>query len=178
VIVLQLVASLRIFDQYYLMAGGGSNLSPENVAIQYIYNSGFVGFRIGYASALSYILFFFILIVALELALIGALQVVQERVEIPGDRGLVPLVGVGDLDEGSAHGRERVRDRLRDGDEPAPEGRELARRGVRDEGFIAEGALDGRLRGGHQGFEFVVACGHGGDGRVADPANLLGGVLA
>ena len=65
VIVLQLIASLRIFDQYYLMAGGGSNLSPENVFIQYIYNSGFVGFRVGYASALSYILFFFILLVAL-----------------------------------------------------------------------------------------------------------------
>jgi multiple sugar transport system permease protein len=65
VIVLQLIASLRIFDQYYLMAGGASNLSPENVFIQYIYNSGFTGFRVGYASALSYILFFFILLVAL-----------------------------------------------------------------------------------------------------------------
>ncbi|MCD0446148.1 sugar ABC transporter permease [Glycomyces sp. A-F 0318] len=65
VIVLQLIASLRIFDQYYLMAGGGMNLSPENVFIQYMYNSGFTGLRVGYASALSYILFFFILLVAL-----------------------------------------------------------------------------------------------------------------
>jgi multiple sugar transport system permease protein len=65
VITLQLIASLRIFDQYYLMAGGGMNLSPQHVAIQYIYNTGFTGLRVGYASALSYILFFFILLVAL-----------------------------------------------------------------------------------------------------------------
>ncbi|GAA1675488.1 sugar ABC transporter permease [Glycomyces endophyticus] len=65
VIVLQLIASLRIFDQYYLMAGGASNLATENVFIQYIYNSGFVGFRIGYASALSYILFACIIVIAL-----------------------------------------------------------------------------------------------------------------
>lgn len=65
VLVLQMIASLRIFDQYYLMAGGGMNLSPENVFIQYMYNSGFTGLRVGYASALSYILFVFILVVAL-----------------------------------------------------------------------------------------------------------------
>ncbi|SDL58605.1 carbohydrate ABC transporter membrane protein 1, CUT1 family [Glycomyces sambucus] len=65
VIVLQLIASLRIFDQYYLMAGGAANLATENVFIQYIYNSGFVGFRIGYASALSYILFVCIIVIAL-----------------------------------------------------------------------------------------------------------------
>lgn len=64
VIVLQMIASLRIFDQYYLMAGGGMNLSPENVFIQYMYNSGFTGLRVGYASALSYILFVFILLIA------------------------------------------------------------------------------------------------------------------
>ncbi|WP_100448467.1 carbohydrate ABC transporter permease [Glycomyces xiaoerkulensis] len=65
VIVLQLINSLRIFDQYYLMAGGGTNLSPEKVAIQHIYEMGFTGLRVGYASALSYILFVFILIVAI-----------------------------------------------------------------------------------------------------------------
>lgn len=65
VIVLQMINSLRIFDQYYLMAGGETNASAEQVMIQYIYNSGFAGLRIGYASALSYLLFAFILLVSL-----------------------------------------------------------------------------------------------------------------
>jgi multiple sugar transport system permease protein len=64
VLVLQLIASLRIFDQIYLMTGGGPLRSTE-VAIQYIYISGFEGFRIGYASALSYVLFVLILLVSI-----------------------------------------------------------------------------------------------------------------
>jgi multiple sugar transport system permease protein len=64
VIVLQLIASLRIFDQMYLMTGGGPDRATE-VAIHYIYISGFEGYRIGYASALSYVLFVLILIVSI-----------------------------------------------------------------------------------------------------------------
>jgi multiple sugar transport system permease protein len=64
VIVLQLIASLRIFDQMYLMTGGGPDRATE-VAIQYIYISGFEGYRIGYASALSYVLFVLILVVSI-----------------------------------------------------------------------------------------------------------------
>ncbi|WP_030154977.1 carbohydrate ABC transporter permease [Glycomyces sp. NRRL B-16210] len=64
VIVLQLIASLRIFDQMYLMTGGGPNRATE-VAIHYIYIAGFEGYRIGYASALSYVLFVLILIVSI-----------------------------------------------------------------------------------------------------------------
>ncbi|THV35774.1 carbohydrate ABC transporter permease [Glycomyces buryatensis] len=64
VIVLQLIASLRIFDQMYLMTAGGPNRATE-VAIHYIYIAGFEGFRIGYASALSYVLFVLILIVSI-----------------------------------------------------------------------------------------------------------------
>lgn len=64
VIVLQLIASLRIFDQMYLMTGGGPNRATE-VSIHYIYIAGFEGFRIGYASALSYVLFVLILIVSI-----------------------------------------------------------------------------------------------------------------
>lgn len=62
VLVLQLVASLKIFDQVYLMTGGGPNFSTRPI-IQYIYESGFTSFRIGYASAISY-LFFVVIIVA------------------------------------------------------------------------------------------------------------------
>lgn len=64
VIVLQLIASLRIFDQMYLMTAGGPNRATE-VAIHYIYIAGFEGYRIGYASALSYVLFVLILIVSI-----------------------------------------------------------------------------------------------------------------
>ncbi|GAA3816299.1 sugar ABC transporter permease [Sphaerisporangium flaviroseum] len=64
VVVLQLLASLKVFDQIYLMTGGG----PENATrpiIEYAYDIGFTGYRIGYASAVSYILF--VLIVAVSL---------------------------------------------------------------------------------------------------------------
>ncbi|GAB3236016.1 sugar ABC transporter permease [Glycomyces halotolerans] len=64
VLVLQMIASLRIFDQMYLMTGGGPNRATE-VAIHYIYISGFEGYRIGYASALSYVLFVLIMIVSI-----------------------------------------------------------------------------------------------------------------
>ncbi|NUQ90639.1 MAG: sugar ABC transporter permease [Glycomyces artemisiae] len=64
VITLQLIASLRIFDQMYLMTSGGPNRATE-VAIHYIYISGFEGYRIGYASALSYVLFVLILLVSI-----------------------------------------------------------------------------------------------------------------
>lgn len=64
IVVLQLLASLKVFDQIYLMTGGG----PENATrpiIEYAYDIGFMGYRVGYASAVSYILF--VLIVAVSL---------------------------------------------------------------------------------------------------------------
>ncbi|AUS80363.1 sugar ABC transporter permease [Actinoalloteichus sp. AHMU CJ021] len=63
VVVLQLLASLKIFDQFYLMTGGGPEHTTRPV-IQYMYQTGFTNFRIGYASAISYILFALILVVA------------------------------------------------------------------------------------------------------------------
>ncbi|NGN63964.1 sugar ABC transporter permease [Streptomyces sp. A7024] len=64
VLVLQLLASLKIFDQVYLMTGGGPDDSTR-VVLQYVYQQGFTGYRIGYASAVSYIFFAMILIVSL-----------------------------------------------------------------------------------------------------------------
>ena len=52
IVVLQLLASLKIFDQVYLMTDGGPNSSTRPI-IQYIYETGFTGYRIGYASAIS-----------------------------------------------------------------------------------------------------------------------------
>ncbi|MEU8223491.1 sugar ABC transporter permease [Kribbella sp. NPDC048915] len=63
IVVLQLVASLKIFDQIYLMTNGGPNYATRPI-IQYIYESGFTSYRIGYASAISYLFFAIIVIVA------------------------------------------------------------------------------------------------------------------
>ncbi|MEU1127177.1 sugar ABC transporter permease [Streptomyces sp. NPDC005899] len=64
VIVLQVLASLKIFDQVYIMTGGGPDDSTRPI-LQYVYQQGFTGYRIGYASAVSYIFFALILTVSL-----------------------------------------------------------------------------------------------------------------
>ncbi|GAA1533820.1 sugar ABC transporter permease [Kribbella lupini] len=63
IVVLQLVASLTIFDQIYLMTDGGPNYATRPI-IQYIYESGFTSYRIGYASAVSYLFFLIVVIVS------------------------------------------------------------------------------------------------------------------
>ncbi|RKN45781.1 carbohydrate ABC transporter permease [Streptomyces hoynatensis] len=64
VVVLQLLASLKIFDQVYIMTGGGPDDSTRPI-LQYVYQTGFTGYRVGYASAISYIFFALIVIVSL-----------------------------------------------------------------------------------------------------------------
>ena len=64
VAVLQVIASLKIFDQVFLMTSGGPDFSTR-VAIQYIYDVGFTDYRVGYASAVSMVLFALILVVSL-----------------------------------------------------------------------------------------------------------------
>jgi multiple sugar transport system permease protein len=64
VAVLQVIASLKIFDQIYLMTGGGPDFATRP-AIQYIYDVGFTDYRVGYASAVSMVLFAVILVVSL-----------------------------------------------------------------------------------------------------------------
>lgn len=63
IVVLQLVASLKIFDQIYLMLNGGPNFATRPI-IQYIYETGFTSFRIGYASAISYMFLAIIVVVS------------------------------------------------------------------------------------------------------------------
>ncbi|WP_017612835.1 carbohydrate ABC transporter permease [Nocardiopsis salina] len=63
--VLQLIGSLRVFEQIYLMTGGGPNFATRTI-IQYIYDSGFVGLRIGLASSMAYV--FMVLIVVASIA--------------------------------------------------------------------------------------------------------------
>jgi multiple sugar transport system permease protein len=64
VLVLQILASLKIFDQIYLMTEGGPNFATRPI-IQYIYESGFTNYRIGYASAVSYMFFAVIVLVSI-----------------------------------------------------------------------------------------------------------------
>jgi multiple sugar transport system permease protein len=64
VTVLQVIASLKVFDQIYLIQLGTAG--PENStrpAIQYIYESGFTQYRLGYASAMSFVFFLVIVLV-------------------------------------------------------------------------------------------------------------------
>jgi multiple sugar transport system permease protein len=56
VTVLQILASLKVFDQVYLLAKGGPNGSTRPV-VEYLYDMGFTGYRLGYASAISYVFF-------------------------------------------------------------------------------------------------------------------------
>jgi ABC-type sugar transport system permease subunit len=62
IIILQVIASLQVFSQIYLLTTGGPDFVTRPV-IQYIYETGFSSFRVGYASAASYILFILILVV-------------------------------------------------------------------------------------------------------------------
>ncbi len=64
ILVLQVLASLKVFDQIFLMTNGGPNFSTRPV-IQYIYEQGFTTYRVGYASAMSYAFFLLILVVSL-----------------------------------------------------------------------------------------------------------------
>jgi multiple sugar transport system permease protein len=63
VVVLQVIASLKIFDQVYLITAGGPNYATRT-AIEYIYDTGFTSQRVGYASAASLVLFVVILLVS------------------------------------------------------------------------------------------------------------------
>jgi multiple sugar transport system permease protein len=64
VLVLQIIASLKIFDQIYLMTGGGPNFATRPV-LEYIYDIGFTDFRTGFAAAASMLYFIVILVVSL-----------------------------------------------------------------------------------------------------------------
>lgn len=64
VLVLQLLASLKVFDQIYQMTGGGPDGASRPI-LQYVYEAGFTGYRLGYASAISYIFFFLIIVISI-----------------------------------------------------------------------------------------------------------------
>lgn len=62
--VLQVLASLKVFDQIYLLTKGGPAGSTRPI-LEYIYDTGFTNYRLGYASAVSYVFFAVVLILSL-----------------------------------------------------------------------------------------------------------------
>lgn len=70
-LILQVIASFNVFGQVYVMTGGGPAGSTR-VLIQYIYETGFQYFRMGYSAAMSYVLFVIMLIVSVaQYAVLG-----------------------------------------------------------------------------------------------------------
>lgn len=64
VVLLQIIASLKIFDQVYLMTAGGPGISTQ-VTLGVITNTAFTDNRLGAASAASVLLFIVIVVVAI-----------------------------------------------------------------------------------------------------------------
>ncbi|MFF1731808.1 carbohydrate ABC transporter permease [Streptomyces sp. NPDC058247] len=62
--VLQILGSLKVFDQIFLLTRGGPNGSTRPV-LEYIFETGFTGYRLGYASAMSYIFFALLLVLSI-----------------------------------------------------------------------------------------------------------------
>lgn len=68
---LQVIASLKIFDQMFIAFNGGSG--PEGSTrpiLQYIYDTGFTNYRMGYASSMSYIFFAVIIVITVAFQLL------------------------------------------------------------------------------------------------------------
>jgi len=63
VLVLQVIASLKVFDQMYIMTQGGPAFSTRPV-LEYVFDTGFTDMRFGYAAAVSTL--FFILVLAVS----------------------------------------------------------------------------------------------------------------
>ena len=60
VVVLQVIASLKVFDQIFIMTQGGPGTASISV-LEYVYNTGFTDYRVGAASAASMVFFLLIL---------------------------------------------------------------------------------------------------------------------
>ncbi|WP_448515933.1 carbohydrate ABC transporter permease [Pseudothermotoga sp.] len=56
VIVINVISSFQVFDQAYVLTGGGPG-NATNTIVYYIYNNAFQWFRMGYAAAIAWVLF-------------------------------------------------------------------------------------------------------------------------
>ena len=69
VLILQVLASLKVFDQIYILVTGGPNYTTRPV-IQYIYDTGFTSYRGGYAAAATMVYFVILVLVSVTWVLI------------------------------------------------------------------------------------------------------------
>jgi multiple sugar transport system permease protein len=70
VVVMQVIRSFQIFGQVYIMTNGGPYGSTR-VLVQYIYENGFKFWKMGYASAMAYVLLAFIMLFTLAQLKVG-----------------------------------------------------------------------------------------------------------
>jgi multiple sugar transport system permease protein len=68
VLILQILASLKVFDQIYILLAGGPNESTRPV-IEYIYDTGFTSYRGGYAAAATMVYFVVLVVISAAWAL-------------------------------------------------------------------------------------------------------------
>jgi len=64
VIILSLISSFQVFEQAYVMTQGGP-VNATKTIVYYLYQTGFMNFHMGYASALAYVLFMVIVVLTL-----------------------------------------------------------------------------------------------------------------
>jgi ABC-type sugar transport system permease subunit len=64
IVVTSLIGAFQVFDVVYVMTGGGP-ANATTTLVQEIYNEAFKGFHMGYAGAMSFVLFGIILVVTL-----------------------------------------------------------------------------------------------------------------
>jgi multiple sugar transport system permease protein len=62
-LILQIIASFNVFGQVYVMTGGGP-YGTTRVLTQYVYETGFKYFKMGYSAAMSYVLFLVVLLIS------------------------------------------------------------------------------------------------------------------
>jgi len=69
VLILQILASLKVFDQIYILLAGGPNQSARPV-IEYIFDTGFTSYRGGYAAAATMVYFVILVVISAAWALL------------------------------------------------------------------------------------------------------------
>jgi multiple sugar transport system permease protein len=73
VLILQVLASLKVFDQIYILLAGGPNYTTRPV-IEYIYDTGFTSYRGGYAAAATMVYFVILVLVSVSWLLLRRRQ--------------------------------------------------------------------------------------------------------
>src|SRR5699024_7142610 len=78
VILLQIIASLKLFDQVFLMTSGGPGI-PTQVSLGLITNTAFTDNRVGAASAASVLLFLIIVVIAIRQQIVSRMGTKREE---------------------------------------------------------------------------------------------------